>query len=90
MGETLGNTGRAHAVSRLLEIGVLSAQLTTLTTDALARDTKWEELVSYSITPFGHAVAQLGIARMGFFSPEVQEYLTRMEATEESADGESA
>ncbi len=77
MGQILSNTARALAIARLLDLGALSTKYLQITPEILKgmAEAPEEELLRYTITPFGKAVIEEGMNRMGLFSPEMQEVL---------------
>lgn len=84
MGQALGGITRRQAIDRLLQVGALRADFTKLTPELLAAssDRPMEELVGYKITELGAAVAEYGIRKLGFDSPEIQRLLEERGASQ--------
>lgn len=74
MGQVLGSTSRANAIARLLELGALKTSYLQATPEMFAKmgEASEENMLKYSVTPFGKAIFDEGIHRMGLMSPEMQ------------------
>ena len=71
MGQALGAISRASAISKLLEIGAIKADLTKVTPQFLKTEAQDppEKLVNYRITSLGTALTSYALETM--FTPEV-------------------
>jgi len=89
MGQVLGNSGRAAAIDRLLELGVIRAKYINVTPTILAKlgDSNDAELLKYESTEFGWAVFQAAVARLGLSSPGIQKVLEPMIADKKDEAG---
>jgi hypothetical protein len=78
-GQALGNASRANAISRLLELGAIKTTYLNVTPELFTKiaDSTDTPILTYECTEFGKAVFQEGMARMGLFSPEMQEILEK-------------
>jgi hypothetical protein len=82
MGDILGNTGRARAISRLLEIGAIRTKFIEITPERLAQ-LKGEsdfELLKYEFTEFGNAVFHETANQMNMLSPDMMIALQKQQA----------
>ena len=69
MRDVMSKTRVLMAISRLLELGLLTAQFIELTKTALESldpDAQAEEILKYRITPFGEAVVEQIAEKNGF------------------------
>jgi len=74
MGDVLGNTGRARAISRLLEIGAIRTKFIKVTSEQFAQlkgKTDFE-LLKYECTEFSNAVLHETANQMNMLSPEMK------------------
>ncbi|MCX7428120.1 MAG: hypothetical protein NTW96_21130, partial [Planctomycetia bacterium] len=84
--QALLNDAHNEAIIRLLQLGAFETEYPRVTSELLqtsAQD-RVEDVMAYRITPFGKAILQFGLQRMGVFDPEVQaifESLALKEAT---------
>jgi hypothetical protein len=80
MGQILAHLARRQAIRRLLELGLLSAELVKWSPDALlvADLNAPMPTASYRITPLGKAVARECISQWGFDQPSVRETLNKI------------
>lgn len=64
---------RIAGIQRLLELGAISTQLQTITTDHVGGYSRLprQDLFKYVMTPFGEALLQFCLQRMDYFSPEI-------------------
>jgi hypothetical protein len=75
MGEVLGKTRWASAISNLLALGALRTEFAAMTPEWLTTmnpTSPAEDLLHYRLTEFGHAVFRECMSRMGVLSPEMQ------------------
>lgn len=79
-GQALGNASRVNAISRLLELGAIKTTYLNVTPELFTKiaDSTDTPILTYQCTEFGKAVFQEGIARMGLFSPQMQEILEKL------------
>jgi hypothetical protein len=82
MGQALTAATTTNAISRLLDLGILTTEYTRVTPDKLAqiKDDPPEKLVYYQLTSFGEAVLDSIGDRIGFRSPEIQELMRQLDA----------
>lgn len=74
MGEVLGGANRRHAIDRLLETGALRAEIKKLT-PGLIKNVKEEEVIVYTVTELGRAVAEYGFQALGLKPGMAQQIL---------------
>lgn len=84
MRDVLGNTARATAISRLLEMGAFRAKFLHVTPELLAQfgDSPDYDLLKYECTEFGRAVVREAAERLRVLSPELREALEKKLASE--------
>ena len=77
MGRMLGSSVRAQAISRLLELGVLSTDLKALELSHLVpgTDPGLDSLIGYQMTRLGEAVHQYCVSKLGIERPELRDAL---------------
>ncbi len=75
MGEALGGSARLNAISRLLALGILKTEYIQATVDNVMQlwSAPAEQIVRYSRTPFGEAVRELCIEKLGLMTPRLRE-----------------
>ncbi len=84
VGETLAGTARIGAIPRLLESGMLMAELSKVTPEMVAHMDGFpgEEVLHYRITPFGQAVLSFCASQAGILEPDVWRLLEEKFGTE--------
>jgi hypothetical protein len=88
-GHVLASTSRVRAISRLLELGAIRTSLNLMTPEMAKKDVEGvAELVTYSITPFGHALFDFAKEAMGLNSPDRIKLLLDADNAAEPSDGE--
>lgn len=77
VGQVLGAIERADAIARLLDLGALSMTFTRVTAEMLdgREDKPPQDLFRYHTTPFGEALVEYGVQKMGLRSPQLQTLL---------------
>ena len=86
MRQALALASTTNAISRLLDLGILTTEYTRVTPQKLAemKDDPSEKMVYYRLTSFGKAVLDSIGDKIGFGSPEIQELMRQLDA-EQSA-----
>lgn len=79
MGQALGNSSRAAAISRLLELGAIRTMYLSFTPEKFEeiKDSADTPILTYECTEFGKAVFEEGIRRMGVSSPGMMAVLEK-------------
>lgn len=77
MGQALGSLERAEAISLLLELGALRAQVLRITPELLRQKgtDPSTPLLSYVLSPFGRALIEALADTMGAFDPKMREHI---------------
>jgi hypothetical protein len=80
MRHIMANTKRLVAIQKLLDIGALKTAYLILSSEFLTRqeDQPAETMLNYRITPFGKALVEHVVNRMGFLSPEIREIFEKL------------
>lgn len=95
MRESVGNSSRNEAIIRLLEIGALSTEFFHLTSDVVSSlddmtADQEDQLVKYTVTPFGEAIVRHTAHTMGFSDPKVMDALEQRFSTKPAQATNSA